>query len=194
MRPAYLLPALALAASVGAAEMVGVPGSYTQFPASAPVSAAGKDVPTTLTGTAMRKKLILNVYAVASYVEAGAAVKTADDVIALDKVKRLHLILERTVQGKDLAEAFRSAIRANHPEPAFNDEVGTLVSFMSSTTVSKGEHIHLTHVPGVGLHCSVAGKADFLIKNPTFSKAVWEIYLGKNNVGDAVKKGLVSRL
>jgi hypothetical protein len=29
--------------------------------------------------------------------------------------------------------------------------------------------------------------------DPAFARAVWDIYLGRNNVGDAVKSGLVSR-
>lgn len=196
MRFAFLLAGLlGLAVSASfAGELVGVPGSYTQYPADVDASVGGKAVKLSLTGTAMRSKFILNVYAIGSYVQAGSGVKTAEDVIAADTVKRLHLVMERTVEGKDLAEAFRSAVRMNHPEPVFKDEVGTLVSFMRSTSVRKGEHIHLTHVPGVGLHCSVAGKADFLIKNVKFAQAVWEIYLGKNNLGEHIKKGLVSRL
>ena len=54
-----------------------------------------------------------------------------------------------------------AAVRMNHPEPAFTDEVTTLVQFMRSTSVRKGDHIYLTHVPGIGLHCSLAGKAEF---------------------------------
>jgi hypothetical protein len=65
---------------------------------------------------------------------------------------------------------------------------------MRATTARKGEHIYLTHVPGIGLQVSAAGKADFLIKTPAFSKAVWDIYLGKKNLGEAIKKGLTSRL
>jgi hypothetical protein len=38
------------------------------------------------------------------------------------------------------------------------------------------------------------GKKDVFIANPAFSKAVWDIYFGKNNVGEDVKRGLVSRL
>ncbi|NBO91370.1 MAG: hypothetical protein EBV06_03500 [Planctomycetia bacterium] len=196
MRTHYLLAALigVTAATLTAAEVVNVPGSFVQYPTAIEISSAGKATALNLTGIAIRTRIILNVYTVGSYVEAGAGVKTAEELITCDKLKRLHLVMERTVEGKDLGEAFRSAIRLNYPEPAFNEEVGTLVSFMRSTAVRKGEHIYLTHVPSIGLHCSVAGKADFLIKNPKFSQAVWEIYLGKNNLGDEVKKGLVSRL
>ena len=31
-------------------------------------------------------------------------------------------------------------------------------------------------------------------QNPHFSRAVWDMYLGRNNVSDSIKKGLVSRL
>ena len=65
---------------------------------------------------------------------------------------------------------------------------------MQPETVAKGDHIYLSHVPGVGLHCRIIGKAEFVIKNPQFSRAVWDIYLGKNNLNEAIKKGLVSRL
>jgi hypothetical protein len=181
-------------ATLLAAELVGVPGSSTQYPSEIEAPVAGKTVKMALTGTALRTKLIVNVYTIGSYVQQGATVHSAEELAAADSPKRLHLVMERCVDGKDMAEAFRAAVRRNHPEPAFNDEINTLMQFMRSTTVRKGDHIHLTHVPGIGLHCSMAGKADFLIKNVAFAHAVWEMYLGKNNLGEAIKKGLVSRL
>jgi hypothetical protein len=147
-----------------------------------------------LTGVAMRTKLFVNVYAIGSYVQEGVKVGSAEELAAVDCAKRLHLFMERTVDGKDLAEAFRAAIRMNYPEPAFNDEVATLVQHMQGTSAARGEHIALTHIPGVGLHCIVVGKTDFVIKNPRFSQAVWDIYLGKKNLGENIKKGLTSRL
>jgi Chalcone isomerase-like len=185
---------MALASGTAArAELVGVPGSSTKYPSKVEAKVGDKSFELALTGTAMRTKYILNVYAIGSYVQAGASVKTPEQLAAIDCVKRLHLVMERSVPGKDMAEAFRVAIRANYPAPAFDDEVTMLMQFMKSSTVSKDDHIILTHLPGTGLHCSMPGKADFTIKNPKFSEAVWNIYLGKNNVGDAVKKGLLSR-
>lgn len=196
MRRAWMLAAAAvvLAGGATAAELVGVPGSGTKYAAEFETSVGGKPVKFALTGTAMRTKLIVNVYALGSYVQHGSAVKTAEALADADLAKRLHLIMERTVDGKDMAEAFRSAIRASHPEPEFNEEVTSLVQYMRSTTAKKGDNIYLTHVPGIGLQINVGGKADFLIKNVTFSKAVWEIYLGKKNISEAIKKGLTSRL
>jgi hypothetical protein len=173
---------------------VGVPGSSTKYPSEIEANVGGKAVKMTLTGTALRSKFLLNLYSIGSYVQEGASVHSAEELAAADCAKRLHLVMERTVDGKDLAEAFRAAIRLNHAEPAFNDEVNTLMQFMRSTSVRKGDQILLTHVPGIGLHCSMAGKAEHLIKNIAFARAVWEIYLGKNNLGESIKKGLVSRL
>jgi hypothetical protein len=155
---------------------------------------AARPVKMVLTGTALRRKLTFSVYAIGSYVQQGAKVKSAEELAAADCPKRLHLVMERTVEGKSLAEAFRAAIRLNYPAPAFDAEINTLAKLLRSDSAPKGSHILLTHIPGVGLHCSRSEKAEFLIKNPHFSRAVWDIYLGKKNVGEDVKKGLVSRL
>jgi hypothetical protein len=182
------------AAGALAAELVGVPGSATKYPATLECSVAARPVKMVLTGTALRQKLTINLYAIGSYVQQGAGVKSAEELAAADCPKRLHLVMERSLDGKCLAEAFRAAIRLNYPEPAFASEINTLTQLLRTDSAPRGSHILMTHVPGVGLHFIRSGKAEFLIKNPSFSRAVWDIYLGKKNVGEAIKKGLVSRL
>jgi hypothetical protein len=189
----FLLLALAAVPALQA-QSVSVRGSYVSYSAVSDIKVGDKTTKTVLTGTAIRTKVIVNVYTIGSYVEEGAGVKTAADLLACDKLKRLHLVMERNVTGSDFAEAFRSAVRMNYNAPAFQEEIDALMAFMKTTSLRKGDHIHLTHLPGSGLHISVAGKADFLIKNTKFSQAIWEIYLGKNNLGDAIKSGLVNRL
>jgi hypothetical protein len=179
---------------LAAADPVSVPGCSTSYPSTTEVALGGKTVKLALTGTAMRTKLIVNVYAIGSYVEEGAKVRTAEDLATADCAKRLHLVMQRTVDGKDIALAFSSAVRMNYSEPAFNDEIQMLKQYLQNTTVEKGDQIYLTHVPGVGLECNLAGKTTLTIKNPRFSQAVWEIYLGKHNLGDSIKRGLTSRL
>lgn len=197
MVPSRLIAvALLVVGSAGlmAADLVGVPGSSTKYFSEVDAAIGGKAVKLALTGTAMRTRLIVNVYAIGSYVQQGVKVSSAEELAVVDQPKRLHLVMERTVDGKDMAEAFRAAIRMNYPEPAFNDEVTTLVQYVRNMSARKGDHILLTHVPGIGLHCSMPGKADVLIKNVRFSRAVWDIYLGQKNLGEHIKKGLVSRL
>jgi len=179
-----------------ATENVGVQGSGTQFTTPIVVEgrAGGEQVKLVLTGAALRKKLLFNVYSIGSYVQEGAAVRSAEELAAADCVKRLHLIMERDVSGKDMAEAFRSAVRQNYAEPRFGNEVDALVKFLQANETRKGDQVWLTHIPKTGLQIQLVGKSHVLIESPNFARAVWDIYLGKNNLGESIKKSLVSRL
>ena len=197
MKQMRWLAAAVLLVSVGhlsAAELVGVHGSSVQYTTTMDITIGDKPVHLVLTGVALRQKYFFNVYTIGSYVLDGAAVRTAEALAALDQPKQLHLVMERDVEGSDIAEAFLVAIRQNYPTPNFNDEVNRLIERIREIPFKKGDHIYLTHQPGLGLRCQVIGKGDFTIDNPDFSRAIWDIYLGKSNVGEGIKKGLISRL
>jgi len=182
------------ASALLAQEMVGVPGSSIQFAAEIDSTISGNEMKMVLTGTAERTKYFFNVYAIGSYLKEGVTVNNAEELAETDSPKQLHLVMERDVSGNDMAEAFRVAIRLNHPEPEFGEELTMLVECMRSHPVAKGDHVWLTYIPGLGLHVNLEGKTEMKIKNVPFARAVWEIYLGKNNLGETIKKGLVSRL
>lgn len=189
------LALIGLCASLAfAAELVGVEGSGTQYPTPIELTAAGKTFKLRLTGTAMRRKLVFNVYTIGSYVQDDVKVHSADELAVVSCYKRMHLVMERDVDGKDMADAFKTAIRLNYPAPAFEAELGKLMDYMRSHPVKKGDHIWLTHLPGKGLHCIVVGKTEITIENPAFARAVWDIYLGRNNLGENIKRDLASRL
>lgn len=171
-------------------EQVSVPGSDTRFPQTIKSSVGGKMVKMKATGVGMRTRYFLNIYTIASYIQAEESFTSPEEIAEKDCPKRLHLVMERTLDGKDMADAFRSSIRMNHPEPAFRDEVNKLVQFLRSSSTRRGENIYLTHVPGIGLQINVSGKADFLIKNVDFSKAMWQIYFGDKNINESLRKSL----
>ena len=177
-----------------AADMVGVSGSDVQYPTALQAKVGDKDVKLVLTGTALRSKFVFSVYTIGSYLQEGVKARSGEELALVDSPKQLHLVMERDVDGKDMADAFHSAIRLNHRAPAFDKELGSLMDYMKMHPVKKGDHIHLMYLPGTGLHCNIVGKGEVKINNPAFGKAVWEIYLGKNNLGDSIKKGLTSRL
>ena len=52
----------------------------------------------------------------------------------------------------------------------------------------------LTSIPRKGLRCEVVGKTNVSIENPVFARAIWDIYLGRQNLGESIKAGLISRL
>lgn len=194
MRLSMLLLMLvpALAAADPAEEQVTVAGSKTKFPVRIEAAVAGKPVKMVLTGAAMRRRLV-NVYAVASYVKEGVAIKTAEELATVNCPRRLELVLQRDVTGKEMAEAFKAGVRLNHPEPAFAEEIAGLCKLMEKLALERHDRVVLTNIPGVGLHCIVGTKTETLLKNERFANAIWEIYLGKMSISDDVKKNLFSR-
>jgi len=195
------LSRLMLAAAVAAlvliparGETVGVDGSATSYETQVECTVGGKPVKMVLTGAALRKRVVFKVYTIGSYVEAGAGVRSAEALAGADVPKQLHLVMERDVGGAEMADAVEKAIHKGRGDGAFSDELKALSDTMKSLELKKGDHVRLTNIPKKGLECDVAGKKQVLIENSDFSKAVWEIYLGKKNIDDDIKKALVSRL
>jgi chalcone isomerase-like protein len=191
---AVLGAALLAPLAVYAVEQVGVDGSDRKFDSTITETIGGQQVTMDLTGTALREKAWINVYAIGSYIQQGAAVHNADELAAADVPKSLHLVMERGVGGKKMGSAFSEAIEANYPEPAFAEELKAFQTYFEAHSVEENDPITFTNEPGVGVLCKVAAAEPLEIKNPKFSKAIWDIYLGKNNIGEGVKKGLTSRL
>jgi hypothetical protein len=177
-----------------AQEQVGTPGSSIAFPTPIESSIGGRMLKLNLTGTGLRKKVFFKVYAAASYLEDGVAARSGEELYGKDCAKQLHLVLERDVSGSDFADALRSAIRANHPEPRFEKELTTLCDAMRKHAINQGDHVWLTHVPQTGLHCNLVGKLDIQVSNVAFAQALWEAYVGKNCISDDMRRGLLSRL
>jgi hypothetical protein len=190
--------AVAAVALVGglasASDTVEVSGSSTRYLTAIEVPVAGQPTRLVLTGAALRKKTIFSVYTVASYVQQGTAARNAEQLVSAEAVKVLHLVMERDVDGKDMAEAIRTGIRLNHPANAFGTELSKVDQWLQARNLRKGQHVILTAIPKGGLRCQVTGTTDLVVDNPMFARAVWEIYLGRNNLGEPIKTALVARL
>jgi hypothetical protein len=165
-----------------------------RFPATIASRIGGKPVRLVLTGTAVRTKYGFRVYTLASYVQEGAQVRDAEGLVGLDAPKQLHLIFERDVDGATMAKAFRESIGRSHPAPAFAAELAMLERHFVANPVKQGDHVRLTHVPGVGLGVQVNGQPGLVVRGVGFARAAWGTYLGQNNLGVAIKTGLTSRL
>jgi hypothetical protein len=179
--------------AVADGETVGVSGSDVRYPTHEQVTVDYRPVRLVLTGTAVRKAHGLPVYAVGSYVQEGVPARTAEQIVAADVVKVMHLVLERRLDGPTMFEGMRTGIRLNHAADAFPEELGQLERSLRPRDLARGQHVRLTWLPRVGLRCEAVGTADVTIRSPAFARAVWEIYLGRNNLGESVKTGLTSR-
>jgi hypothetical protein len=185
---------LIVTVAVTAAEQVGVAGSSAKYDVNIVTQVGDKETRLVLTGTALRRKFFVNVYTVASYLQEGRKVRSAEELAAADYAKQLHVTLERDVSGKDIFDAFREGVLANHPKDDFSGELQALSEFLKMHSVKQGEHVFLTHIPGVGLAINIADKAECRIENVAFARAIWDIYFGAHNLGNDIRRGLTSRL
>jgi hypothetical protein len=191
-----LIAALTVAAAFGAAtagETISVDGSSARFLPAIEVQAAGRPVRLTLTGAAVRKKALVTAYTIASYLQDGVPAKTADQLAAANGIKALVMVLEHGVGGRTVADGLRAGVRLNYPADAFTPELARIDQALQNVRLERGDRVTLIAAPGAGLRCLVAGKADAVVGDPAFARAVWDMYLGRNNLSDAVKSGLVSR-
>jgi hypothetical protein len=191
---AFAIAVVSVSGLAAANELVSVAGSSARFATSVEVQVGGKPVPMTLTGATLRKRAIVNIYAIGSYLQAGVTAKSADQLAAADGIKMLVLILERDINGRDMAEAIQSGVRLNHPANAFPAELAKIAKTLGNMDLRKGDHVMLTAIPRVGLRCQVIGKGEAVIESPAFARAIWDIYLGRQNLGEPIKAALTSRL
>ena len=132
---------------------------------------------------------------IGSYVDGRVKLRSAQELADVNAVKQLHLVMKRSLTGKQLADAFAEAVQMNYPSPTFDAELKMLTDQLNAIPkVDEGHQVRLTHLPGVGFYGDLGGNHRVLIKNPAFSRAVWEIYLGKKNVDDSIKTDLTARL
>ncbi len=165
-----------------------------RFPSTIDAEVGGKPTRLALTGTALRTKLRVRVYAVGSYAPEGVAIPSPEALAVLDAPKVLHLIFERDVDGATMARAYRESIGRSHPAPAFAAELGLLERHFVANPVRKGDHVWLTHIPNVGLGVQVNDQPGQMIGGVEFARAAWGTYFGPNHLGVALKEGLTSRL
>lgn len=186
---------LAPAIVQGAEERISVSGCKVTYPVSIKKNVGANPLKMRITGVALRKKAVFNVYAIASYVQDGCKAKSAEELAAdTESGKILHLVMERDVAGRDMMDSIKAAIKANYPDEPFEREYKMLEEYLEVNPPKKTCHVWLTSIPGVGLSMHVTGRPNLVIDNVKFSRAIWDIYLGRENLGDHIKQGLVSRL
>lgn len=186
---------LAVLAPVCAADDVTVSG--VTYPATIQRTIGEQTVKLRMTGAGVREKLLLGLYCIASYVDEGFmisdAAKAPEEIVAADRPKCLHLVMIRPLNGRDMADSFIDAVRLNHPAPAFQKELDQFAGIIRRRNAKRSDQIWLTYIRGVGVQCDFAGKI-FMIRNPAFGEAVWNIYLGPKNLGEKLKRALISKL
>lgn len=163
------------------------------FPSEVTIEHAGKTYPLQATGVATRKKLIVSVYSVASYLQKGpiSGDKFAA-VLADDKAKQLTMKWARDVEASKIQDGYKESFsKALSPsdQQKMQNEINQFIQFFGQDA-KKGDEYVLRAFPDGFLEVVINGKSVGNITNKEFVKSLWGIWFGQKSVVD--RQNLVS--
>ncbi|MEW6735650.1 MAG: chalcone isomerase family protein [Acidobacteriota bacterium] len=172
------------------AQNVKEPSTGVDFPAQVNVGGANLKI----TGTGVRKRFIVKVYAIASYMEESKIDKSRDlytQLLTDGPTKQLVLQFVRSVDAGSIREAFQEGLKNNIPSydasPAKKDGDAFL---NAQADVNTNDQVVLRWSQGGKLELIIKGQTKATFQNPTLARGVWSIWLG----GSPIDKGLKATL
>jgi hypothetical protein len=144
-----------------------------------------------LMGVGIRKKLIINVYLGALYLE--KPTKNAAEVIADDQVKQVVMhFLYKEVTAEQIVEAWNEGFRNNSPEKAaaLKAQIDRFNSFFT-LPMKSGERLMVTYIPGRGTEVSIRGTTAGVIEGKDFMEVVFAIWFGPKPPSGNLKEGML---
>lgn len=200
-------------------EAVREPESGTPFPVV--LIPPGGTTPHRLMGTGIRQRTIfrVNVYAFGLYVdpadaETALAAFAGQQAFELRRDERFHrrlldldfgmtlrLVMTRTVEGGDVADAFDEALRPRMPRAGRNPEavgaktaLARLRSHLDADEVRRGTEIVFSCGPAGRLTTSVEQSQREPIESRALCRALFDVYLGEEPIERDAKRNIVGGL
>lgn len=156
------------------------------FPKEVSFNYEGKEYKLQATGAALRKKLIVKVYAVAHYLQDGAA-KSGDineAILSDQNAKQLTMKWLRAGSVEQIKSGYESSFSSTLSESeyaALKPDIEKFIAFFNEPAVQGDEQI-LRWIPGGTIEVTLKGKVVGTIKNPAFAKALWNLWFGTKSV------------
>jgi uncharacterized protein YfaP (DUF2135 family) len=182
---AGIAAALLVSASVSAMEIAGVKLE--------PKTKVG-NAELVLNGAGLRKRVIVNVYVGALYLQEKKS--NGNDVINAAGAKRIYLHMLRDLTGQQFVDAMKESVKYNTPQAELDKLAAELNEFYAQlgtiTEMKSGTAVAVDFVPGSGIQLSASGKSmGKPIASPDLFKAVMRIYVGDKPVDEGLKKGML---
>jgi hypothetical protein len=148
-----------------------------------------------LNGAGVRYKAVFKVYAAGLYL--GTKATTPEAALAAPGAKRLHVVMLRDIDGRELGKLFTEGMQKNATREEFGKSIpGTLKLaelFTYKAKLVAGDAFTVDFVPGAGTVISVNGKAGEPITEPVFFTAMLKIWLGANPPDWQLKDALLGQ-
>ena len=197
MKRFLLILATLLALPALGQEKVKEPSTEIEFPAVVKFTAGGKEYQLSLTGLAVRKKIIIKVYGMAHYMQ--DAGKMGEDeayaaVLTDGKAKQISLQFVRDVDASSIQGAYRDGFTNSTPAADLPKIQGSIDKFLAHFTnpVKDGDTFTYRWLPGGTIIPIVQGQEKPAITDPVFAKAFWGIWFGEDSIVD--REDLVARM
>lgn len=160
--------ALCLALPSFAKERAGVQAADT-------VTVEGKTLK--LNGLGLRTKAIFKVYVLALYLETPS--KNPQAIIQSDQIKRVQMVLLRSVDKAKIVDAIREGFSRNNQAqlPALKSRLDTLANVIPD--LKEGNQLVFTYVPGKGTLVQAPGGKTATLEGKDFADALFSTWLGK---------------
>ncbi len=175
------------------AQTVKEPSTGIDFPAQ--VNLAGNSL--TLTGVGVRKRFVIKVYGIASYIETSKLDKTRDiytQLLTDGPAKQLTLQFVRDVDVASIKEAFSEGLQKNIPNYASSPAKKDAEAFLNSlTNVSTNDQMVLHWTQGGKLEILIKGQSKGTFQNQILARGVWAIWLGGAPIDGSLKTNLVAK-
>lgn len=154
------------------------------FPEKVTIEKDGKTYQLSNTGVATRRKLIVKVYSIASYLQDGAY-KGGDKFAPLEGdefAKELILKFNHDVSGEKVRSSFDEALKTTLSPAdyaALQPQITQILSVFND--VKPGDEYVIRALPGGYVDIVQNGKVLSSVTNAAFSKGLWAIWVGPNS-------------
>lgn len=198
MKRLVVLPLLfLLAGTVTAQESVQEPSTGKSFPLLVRYSSGGTEYPMTLTGVAVRKKLVFKVYGMAHYAQdpvKGPKEEALSSMLVDGKARQITMDFARDVDAGKIRDAYMDGFRENATADEFRTIQGLVDQFVAyfAHDVRENQQFIVRWLPGGVVVATVAGEEKPPITSPLFARVLWSIWLGKDSIVD--REDLVARI
>jgi len=193
----FLLPLLLIAAVAAAQETVREPSTGKSFPVTVRYAWHGTEYTMSLTGTAVRKKLVFKVYGMAHYAQdppSGSKEDVFRALLADGKARQITMDFARDVDAGKIRDAYMDGFRENATADemkAIQPLVDQFVGFFA-VDVKENQQFIIRWLPGGTVVATVAGEEKPPITSDVFARVLWSIWLGKDSIVD--REDLVARI
>lgn len=167
------------------------PSTNESFPSQVTFDHDGKNYNLDITGTSVRKKLIVTVYTIASYVQ-DAAKLTGDkfaDILNDSRAKQLSMKWARDIEAEKIVEGYKESIKTVLTEEQIRANQADVDKYFAAFNhnVKKGDVTDIRYAPGGYVEVIHNGTRTGDFTNPTLAQAIFKIWYGDKSVVDRNK-------